>query len=225
MTRVTISDLFTSSSAFPRKGYAHEFAPTRGNRMTSSLPRTIPRLLLEVVSVVFAVLVALAVDEWNEEREIRERASRARTSVIAELEGNREELRAGTVSSRAMADSALTILSHIRGGEEITGVGVQGSLPDFSDAAWETARVTGIVAYMDYDWVLQTARVYETQAITQELQRDLLSFFGTLVTRRPDEERYADLVGQLLMLNSMQAQLGAKIDSLLQVTRGGSDTH
>ena len=33
-----------------------------------------PRLLLEALSVVFAVLVALAVDEWNEERERREQA-------------------------------------------------------------------------------------------------------------------------------------------------------
>jgi hypothetical protein len=192
--------------------------------MRNTMLQKLPRVLLEVASVVFAVLVALAVDEWNEDRELREQASRARASVIAELEGNLAELEAGTVSSRAMADSASAVLSRIRSGEEVGSVGVQGSLPDFSDAAWETARVTGIVSHMDYDWVLQTARVYETQDITQELQRDLLSFFGTLVTRRPDEERYADLVGQLLMLNSMQVQLGAKIDSLLQVTDGGSDT-
>jgi hypothetical protein len=180
----------------------------------------LPRLFLDALSVVFAVLVALAVDEWNEERGLREQADRARVAVISELGANREELRLGTTSSQEMLESASETLGYLRRGEELPDRPFDGSLPDFSDAAWETARVTGIVAYMDYEWVLETARVYETQDLTEGLQRDLLGTFGRVVARAPDEERFADLVGQLALLNSLQNQLGAKIDSLLVRTLG-----
>jgi hypothetical protein len=189
--------------------------------MNNSFLSRIPRLLLEALSVVFAVLVALAVDEWNEERELREQAARARVAIVSELQANQEELRAGTESSQEMLESATGTLRSLRRGEELPGSSFQGNLPDFSDAAWQTARVTGIVSHMEYDWVLETARVYETQALVQELQGGLLGFFGSLVARAPDEERFADLVGQLALLNSFQTQLGDKIDSLLERTSGG----
>jgi hypothetical protein len=179
-----------------------------------------PKLLLNAFSVVFAVLVALAVDEWNEDRELKEQADRARAAVISELQANREELRLGIVSSQEMLESASETLGYLRRGEELPDRPFDGSLPDFSDAAWETARVTGIVSYMDYEWVLKTARVYETQDLTEGLQRDLLRTFGRIVARAPDEERFADLVGQLALLNSMQTQLGTKIDSVLAKTPG-----
>jgi hypothetical protein len=179
-----------------------------------------PKLLLNAFSVVFAVLVALAVDEWNEDRELKEQADRARAAVISELQANREELRLGIVSSQEMLESASETLGYLRRGEELPDRPFDGSLPDFSDAAWETARVTGIVSYMDYEWVLKTARVYETQDLTEGLQRDLLRTFGRIVARAPDEERFADLVGQLALLNSMQTQLGTKIDSVLVKTPG-----
>ena len=41
--------------------------------------------------VVFAVTVALAVEEWREERQLQEFADRARAGVIAEVRANIDE--------------------------------------------------------------------------------------------------------------------------------------
>lgn len=50
-------------------------------------------LATEALMVVFAVLVALGVEEWREERQLRAFADRARMAVDLELEQNLDEFR------------------------------------------------------------------------------------------------------------------------------------
>src|SRR5262245_21855151 len=61
----------------------------RGYRLRDKLPE----LLLEAASVVFAVLLALAVDEWRETKSQKALAARARASILEEIRGNESELR------------------------------------------------------------------------------------------------------------------------------------
>jgi len=174
-----------------------------------------PELLLEAFFVVFAVLVALGVDEWNESRDLREKAETARAAVLSELEGNWEELKVGGPSTVEMMESVTATVQRLRRGEAVTQADIQGVLPDFSDAAWETARVTGAVARMDYDWVLRTARLYQTQELTLGLQRDLLGTIGGLAVRAPELERFLDFRGQLAILTMLHQELDRKYMELL----------
>ncbi|NIP82979.1 MAG: hypothetical protein GWM90_28630, partial [Gemmatimonadetes bacterium] len=58
--------------------------------MTDSRPpRRLPAILAEIVSVVFAVLLALAVDEWWEERELARFGDRTLDAIAQEIRGNR----------------------------------------------------------------------------------------------------------------------------------------
>ena len=50
-------------------------------------------LATEAMMVVFAVLVALGVEEWRQERQLRAFADRARAAVDLEIEQNLEQLR------------------------------------------------------------------------------------------------------------------------------------
>ena len=58
---------------------------------TRSLLARLPELALEALMVVFAVLVALAVEEWRDERQMHEFADRARMGVVTELRANLDE--------------------------------------------------------------------------------------------------------------------------------------
>ena len=183
--------------------------------MLSMIKKRGPELLLEAFFIVFAVLVALAVEEWNDGRELRAQADMARAAVLSELEGNRAELMVGKDSTLAMLDRATDVVRRLRQGEDVVEVNISGVLPDFSDAAWETARVTGTVARMDYVWVLETARVYQTQALTLDLQRELLSMIGSLAVRAADLERFTEFRGQLVILTILHDELDRKYDSLM----------
>ena len=101
----------------------------------SALRQKAPELALEAISVVFAVLVALAVDEWREERQYRELAERAVVAVAAEIESNRTELGGSLAENQAL-------LERVREAAEDTvlpptfSVNYQYSL--LSTAAWQT---------------------------------------------------------------------------------------
>lgn len=191
-----------------------------GKRLRSLLQSRGPELALEATFIVFAVLVALAVDEWNEGREYREQAEIARGAVVTELQGNREELRTSAPTVQTMLEEVGAVVSRLQGGEVVEGAALSGELPDFSDAAWETARSTGVLARMDYEWVLRTARVYETQELTLELQRDLLTSFGSLAVRAPELDRFMDFQGELAILNMLYQDLGGRYDELLDPIPG-----
>lgn len=165
--------------------------------------------------VVFAVLVALAVDQWREDREIAAQVDRARAGVEAELRANQEELLSGSASVQAMYDSVSTLVGRLRGGEVPTEADMGGVLPDFSDAAWETARVTGAVAHMPYEWILRTAKVYETQGLAREAQGRVLSTMGGLVARGLEMDLLLDLQGQLFIALQIYANLTAKYEESL----------
>ncbi len=172
-------------------------------------------LILEATLIVFAVLVALAVDEWNEGREFRELADIARTAVLAELTGNQAELEKSAPTVQAILDEVTDVVQRLEAGEVVTEARLSGELPDFSDAAWETARATGSMARMDYEWVLRTARVYETQELTLDLQRDLLVTFGNLAVRKPDLDRFTGFRGQLVVLIMLHRALQERYDEAL----------
>ena len=97
-------------------------------------------LAVEAAMVVFAVLVALAVEEWREERQLQDFAARAEAAVMAEIQANRDELRQTGPTIRR---------SHERVGEALeTGSidALQGDLefelPDISSAAWAAASAS-----------------------------------------------------------------------------------
>jgi hypothetical protein len=173
-------------------------------------------MVVEAVFIVFAVLLALALDEWNQTRELMEQAEQARAAVLSELESNQADLRLGGPSTAALLERVTETVQQLSQGEAITSIHLDVQLPDFSDAAWETARFTGVVARMDYEWVLQTARVYQVQALTWDLQTNLLLTLGSLAAARtPELERFADLTGQLTILTLLHDQLGEGYEELL----------
>ncbi len=184
----------------------------------AALRSRIGPLLLEATMVVFAVLVALAVDEWRAERELRGQVVRARAAIEAELASNRDELLASLPTVSTVHDDLRDMARRMRAGETVREWAIEARIPDFSDAAWETARQTGVMAHMEYAWVLQTARVYETQELALLVQNGLLGTLGGALVRDPELERVTDLQGQLFMLLQMYDGLQQKYSEALSAT-------
>ena len=60
--------------------------------LSTRLAERLPEILIEAASVVFALLLALALNQWNERRELRERGAAVRAAIRAELSENRLEI-------------------------------------------------------------------------------------------------------------------------------------
>ena len=122
----------------------------------------LPELLVEAASVVFAVLLALAVDEWRETRSQKALAARARASILEEIRANESELRNTRDNNRAMLQRIEEALPRIKQEPE-TFVEFNFQIALLSSAAWHTAQTTQAANFLDFDWVRRVSKVYELQ--------------------------------------------------------------
>jgi hypothetical protein len=188
-------------------------APEGGHDRLRALRVRLGRMALDVIGVVFAVLVALAADEWRENRELRQRADRAQAAVLAELRANRAELE----RTRPSIDSTETMLA------EGAGILAEGraptmkldlEFPDFSDAAWRITQVTDAASRLDFDWLTRIARIYETQQLYGEERSAILQTLGGFGTGGQSAP-ISRLRNEVAILRQLHDQLLERYDQLL----------
>ena len=152
----------------------HELLSSRG----SSLRAKLPELAVEALSVMFAVLLAFAVDQWRVDTNNAELAARARESILAEIAANHSEL----LDSRPQHDELMQYmtenLEEIEGGTS-SEIRVEFSYSLLSSAAWRTAQVTQAAHYLEYDWIIRVSRLYDLQEQFRESQSAILDQIGS----------------------------------------------
>ena len=149
-------------------------------------------LATEALMVVFAVLVALGVEEWREERQLREFADRARAAVDQEIEQNLAEFRSEGPSLIDGRDSMRSMLQTLRDAQEARDRGESGNatanfafdFPDISTAAWRVAQTSQAAPYFDYDWVIERARHYDGLETYLDLRDEVVDEISSLIASR-----------------------------------------
>jgi hypothetical protein len=137
------------------------------------------RVLLEVLGVVFAVLIALGVDEAWESRENREMGWEADFRILDEIAANREEVLNSAEQNSALLES---VQGHLGGDPDSVSLDVEYSLSLLSSAAWDAAGLTGAIRFMEFDRVSRFSRLYDLQELYQEQQRGMVDVVAGVVT-------------------------------------------
>ena len=122
-------------------------------------------MLVESVLVVGSILLALALDEWKEDREFEDLASRSLVNFEREIQQNRLRVEDVTLFHAGLRD-VLANMDASRGAVPTTTIrnimeGFQPAL--LVSTAWETAVATGALGYMDYDVVAGLSLTYNMQ--------------------------------------------------------------
>lgn len=92
-----------------------EPADTESPDLKQTLREKVPEILLEIFSVVLAVLLALAVDDWRERRDNAISAQQAREAVLAEIRANHDDLGDNALANGRVLE-ALSL--HLQGEQE-----------------------------------------------------------------------------------------------------------
>lgn len=145
-----------------------------GSGIKNLLRRRLPEALFEGVFVVLAVLVALGVDEYWEGLEERELAKTARSRVVAEVGANIDELLNNREKNQTLLRDINEVLAADAAGEASVITGVEYEVSLLGSDAWETARTTRAVHFMDFDIVNRISRVYRVQQLFLERQNQVV---------------------------------------------------
>ena len=148
----------------------------------------LPELLLEAASVVFAVLLALAVDEWRETKSRDALAARARASILEEIRSNESELRNSRSKNRALQQQIEEALRRVKQREPETSLEINFQIAFLSSSSWQTAQMTQAANFLDFDWVRRVSKVYEHQELyltSQSAVVDRLSGISEILEDNP----------------------------------------
>ena len=176
----------------------------------------LPEILIEALFMLVAVVLAFAIEEWREERELDGLAAEARAAILQEMTRNRDELLESKPSTteanaalaswldgaapdapRAEADAPSATLSD---------PAVNLELALLSSAAWRAAQSTEASRRMDYTWMLQISQIYELQAMYQEAQSATLEAIVRYRASMDPTSRQANaraLLGRIRVLSSL----------------------
>ena len=148
-------------------------------------------MLVESVLVVGSILLALALDEWNEGQDYQDLATLSLVNFEREIQQNRLRLEDVTPFHVGLRDVLANIQQNrLRledvtpmpvdcgraGGAAVPATTIRNILEGFQPAllvstAWETAVATGALGYMDYEVVAGLSRTYNLQERLATLSR------------------------------------------------------
>ncbi len=171
----------------------------------------LPKILLEMISVVFAVLFALAVDQWREEKAQADLAAEALEKVTLEVTTNRTNL-------AEMLPLQRTQIDKLRTGIEAGGsIRANFTAETLRNTAWQTAIMTEAVRFMEFETTSTLSDVYNLQnLVSKSIENGFLSLSS--VDFHDDARREAavkSLLGAYVQLVHLEEQLLEQYDVFL----------
>lgn len=180
-------------------------------------------IFVEVSSIVAGVLIALAVNEWNENRVKQARVEEALENIAQEIARNTQLLEFIHQKNLEVIAGFENSAEHAQKNQQyIPGLQLQ-------KTAWETTLNTGVSEFIDYKTLYGIAEVYSLQDIYKSLA---YQFVQTIMTAKvtgvkrqldlakiDDKELYGDNIAMLVM--NEQAILEQYKDALSMLRKRG----
>ncbi|MCF7922843.1 MAG: hypothetical protein K9M55_09090 [Candidatus Marinimicrobia bacterium] len=138
----------------------------------------------EMISIILGVLVALGVDQWNEDRENNQRVEIAISNVQKELFSNNDILNILHPRNQKVLE---IIKEHTEDDTTLSFVpGLQ-----LQETAWGMMQNSGISAYIEYDKLFEIAQIYSIQKIYKD-------FSGIFIKQYMETQSMAVALGKEL---------------------------
>jgi hypothetical protein len=208
------------------EGQGGPWAP--GSPLREKLARTfsgdwLPRILVESTLIVLSILLALAVNEYERNREDDELATQALAEFQREIRQNRARLedvgpyRRGLRSVIARMGESGELASS---DEFQATIGLEALRPAFlTSTVWETALTTGALPHIDFTVVNALSLTYSLQARLEEFSRSGMPVLarGGFVDREDMPGAIREVTLYLGELSRSEGELLAAYDEVLRI--------
>jgi len=180
------------------------------------------KVILEIVSVVFAVLLALGLNHWREDQSNKAMAERALTTVVIEIYTNKIDLK----EELSLFQRNITLLEESRDLLEKQPKGtstftLKFNMPLLNNSAWNAANSTGAVKDFDFKILMELSDIYAFQQIYLDNGFSFFQEMNSLEFKKEENAKAAVSanLGQLKTFLSWSHQLNELYQSFLQDNR------
>lgn len=188
----------------------------------------LPRVLFESALITVSILLALALDEWREDRQDLQTVEQALSNFLSEIQQNKARVDDAAPFNRGLRN---VLDQHYQEGSISSTNEFIAILESYTpivlqSTAWETALATGSVTKMDYSLVSALSLTYGLQNRYQEASRESMSDLTSpqnLSADRLDLSIY-NSVRFLDAVTSMETELGIVYEQAEAVIRDASES-
>lgn len=175
------------------------------------LRRRLPDLIVEAALIFFALMLALAAEQWREQRDRQELADRALHSVIEELRSNLEELESTGGSNAERLEQARAVLEKLEAGGDPVDADIGLEVALLSTAAWQSAQMSQAVQYMDLEVMRRLSEAYEIQDLYDRVQTRAVDSMTDLM-RTADQDPVAAVRQGVISLSVLADLHGSLVE-------------
>ncbi len=136
---------------------------------------SLPSLILEFISVVFAVLLALGLNSYKQSKDDDNKASSLRSSIINECKVNQVKVDSVLVKNQAYFDLLDSLVRLDR--EDVHNVPFQYEFDLLTNAAWQIAQNDNSSNLLGQQFLLDASDIYQHQSFFMEFTS---SFFENM---------------------------------------------
>lgn len=185
----------------------------------------IARILIESVLIVFSILAALAVSEWQQGRENERLAQEALIAFEREIEQNKARLEDAGPYRQGLRDvlSRMNTEGELQTAEQFhSTVGLEPLRPPFlTSTVWQTSLTTGAIPHIDFELVNALSLTYSLQARLAEFSRSGMPELARGASPPSADMTAAvrEVIIYLTDLNRSEAELLATYEEVLRVLR------
>ncbi|WP_109301360.1 hypothetical protein [Aquimarina sp. AU474] len=133
----------------------------------------IRHLLIEAILIVFAVSLALALNEWRSNVKEKDTIDKVLKNIVSEIQSNKVELEekldyhlqtSQKIGAYLANDSLWSTLKYSSGVEAVGQLMPKGIYnPNLQSGAWNSAVLSGVVNSFDYDILYELSNLYQVQ--------------------------------------------------------------
>ncbi len=179
---------------------------------------SLTHLLVEVFSVVFAVLLALGVNEWRTSTNNEDLGLQAFDKAVKEVKSNKIKLTGLLLNHNLILGEIDSVISKLKRKEEDISFGeIMFETP--SATAWETAKLTNAVNYIEYNTVEKITGIYSTQKVYSDVADRVFQELVFFVPGKTTEEMISQFIKQKIYLHnfiSIEEQLIEEYNKFLE---------
>lgn len=176
------------------------------------------KVAIEILSVVFAVLLALFLNEWRNNIKQNEQLNQARANLREELVYNLEE----TKSKLALHQSQLKYLEHLMDSVKsfelpFNEYQVSVGLLNLKDAVWQSITLTDVVNQLKFEEISDYSELYRGYEFIDKLQNTYLEQVFSMEFNKVENSNQGYLVtkNHLLQMITWEEELINEIEGRL----------
>lgn len=172
----------------------------------------------EFLSIVVAVVLAMALTEWRQDYLNRKLAQQSLNNIIEEVQENRRELIADSTRISADLRSMNKWLSDYFNNAPRENFSNSFSYSFLSKSALEVAKINNSLTYLPNEVNMDIAEIYATQDFYSENGIKLFDIMGSMKRRKGTEESMGDFVDQVDQMRFHLALVRDTIRAYLEET-------